>query len=108
MLFAAMLLSAAPATAGIGLISYEGSDFSQDVNTSSAVRACDGESDSHGVHADFTTKGSGVVQQIRDGNGANNSCAYTGSYGDYKIYSHRAVEEINGAPDNFGDWKYPS
>lgn len=92
----------------IGLVSSEGKDFSQDMSTSSSVRACDGEGDGHGVHADFYTKGSGVLQQIRDGNGANNTCAYTGSYGKYNIYRHRVVEEVNASPDYFGDWKYPS
>jgi hypothetical protein len=97
-------MGAAPAMA---LTSYAGSDYSQDFNSVHQVRACDMESDSHGVHADFTVAGSGTIQQVRDGDGANNGCAATGAYTN-KIYQHRAVEEINAAPDEFGPWKYPA
>lgn len=89
------------------LFSYEGDDYSRDFNTMKNVRACDMESDSHGVHADYKRQGSGTVQQIRDGNGANNECEAPGTSSNL-IVQHRIVEEINFYPDQFGEWKYPS
>lgn len=99
----------APAALGaIGLKSYEGSDYSQDLYTAGAVKACDMESDGRDVYAEFTVLGSGTVQRIWDSNGANNACEYSGDYGDYRIYKHRILESIPVFPDNAGPWKYPS
>jgi hypothetical protein len=101
------VIGTTPAMAASGLKSTAGQDYSQDHNAIQQVRACDEESDSHGVHADYTTIGSSINQQVRDGGGANNGCASTGVYSQ-KIYKHRIVEEVNASPDEFGVWKYPS
>lgn len=99
----------APAALGaIGLKLYEGSDYSQDLYTAGAVKACDMEADGRDVYAEFTVLGSGTVQRIWDSNGANNACEYSGDYGDYRIYKHRILESIPVFPDNAGPWKYPS
>jgi hypothetical protein len=105
----AVFTAGAPAAFGAtGLKSYEGSDYSQDLYTAGAVKACDMEADGRDVYAEFTVLGSGTVQQIWDSNGANNACEYTGDYGDYRIYKHRILESIPVFPDNAGPWKYPS
>lgn len=49
-------------------------------NYISQVEACDGESDSQGVHADFFVIGAGTNQQIRDGDGNIGVCGKTGVY----------------------------
>lgn len=103
------LLTAAPTTAGAtaNLYSYQGSNYSKDFNGIQQVEACDGESDSQSVHADYQVIGSGTVQQVRDGDGNNGVCGLSGVY--YKhIFAHRAVEEVAAYPDNFGPWRYPS
>jgi hypothetical protein len=100
-------LGGSTAYATAGLTSYEGDDYSRDFNSIKNVKACDMESDSHGVHADYKRQGSGTVQQVRDGNGANNTCENAGNSTNL-ITQHRIVEEIPIWDDQFGDWKYPS
>lgn len=102
-----ILLGSQAAVADYPLFSYEGEDYSRDFNTMKNVRACDMEADSHGVHADYKRQGSGTIQQIRDGNGANNECEAPG-ISDNLIVQHRIVEEVNFHPDQLGPWKYPS
>lgn len=103
-----LVILGAPAALGAqGLFSYEGDDYSRDFNDIKNVRACDMEGDSHGVHADYQRQGSGTTQQVRDGNGANNGCENAGNSQNL-ITQHRAVEEINLSPDQFGPWRYPS
>jgi hypothetical protein len=106
-LFASVLSFPAVGHASSGLFSIAGYDYSQDLDNIQTVMACDQESDSHAVHADFHIVGSGSNHQIRDGNGANNNCAYTGLYPAH-IYNHRIVEEAPLMSDQFGPWVYPS
>lgn len=96
------------ASAALGLTSYEGSDYSQDLNTASQVKACDREADARDVFAQFKVRGVGDPQRVYDSNGANNACVYSGSYGDNAIYAHRIVEDVTFGPDLQGRWKYPS
>ncbi|ACZ29896.1 hypothetical protein Xcel_0864 [Xylanimonas cellulosilytica DSM 15894] len=104
----ALTVSAAPASAQLGLKSTSGANYSQDFNTAGSVRACDMVADSHAVFAEFTITGSGTLQSVRDGNGASNACEATGDYGARKIYKHRITVDKQLAPDAHGDWKYPS
>lgn len=67
------------------------------------------EADSHAVHADYKRVSTGTATyQVRDGNGANNACAYTNPFAKYDVIQHRIVEEIPVLPDEFGYWVYPS
>lgn len=100
------LLPPATANAYQNLYSYQGDDYSTDQNDNRQVAVCDEESDGHGVHSDYTVNGSGITQQIRDGDGAHNGCAFTGVYSQH-IYKDRAVEEVPRAPDYFGGYVYP-
>jgi hypothetical protein len=90
-----------------GLYSWDGNDYSHDINYVKAVEVCDQESDNHGVHADFRLVGSSENLQVRDGNGSASPCGVTPNQ-NQKIYRHRVVEEINFQPDQFGSWVYPS
>jgi hypothetical protein len=109
----------APGSAGARpnyyLISSQGDDYAFNgyvTGGSSAeyVAICDGESDGHGVHADYNLWDNGTNQIVRDEDGQGSGNA-TGLYlvdtVPHGVCSFRAVEEIAFATDPKGAWQYP-
>ena len=107
--FCAVVLAAVlPApVAAVGATSWYGSNFTKDLDSRREVMACDREGgDGNIVRGDYTPNGTSSIHVIVDDNGANNSCAHSGSYSK-RIYRHRVVEVRTLAPDGFGAWVYP-
>lgn len=84
--------------------SYEGADYSLGSN-SNYLKVCDKESDSHAVHNDITWLGGGATNNfMTDNNGNNDNCPETNVISQPVFNTHRVVEEVNWAPDQFGPW----
>lgn len=100
-----VLALSGPASAVNPLTSWQGDDYSQDLNSITQVKACDGEVDGHGVHSDYYRTGSPTQYQVHN-DGGSGTCATSGTGN--KLYSHRIVEEISFAEDPKGPWVYPT
>ncbi|MET4076863.1 hypothetical protein ABIB53_000011 [Janibacter sp. UYMM211] len=92
--------------AAVAVSSYQGSDFTRDLDSRREVMACDMESDGNGVRGEYVPNGTSSTHTIYDGNGASNTCAHSGSYS-ARIYKHRVTEVLELEPDAHGAWVYP-
>lgn len=102
--FACAILTVTPALA-LATTSWHGSDYSFNSGLlgSQKMTACDMESDSRHVYAEFQLS-SGEISSVTDGNGANNSCASRSPY--QEIWVHRTCEAVDFYPDLCGSWEY--
>ncbi|MFI8320989.1 hypothetical protein [Streptomyces sp. NPDC085529] len=93
----------APAMAQ-GATSYIYNSYSQDFNSWTGVRACDGDTDGNSVMAHFTRDNtSAYTVHEQRGNGY---CSDSGmDYGN-RVAKHRSQQIRDWATDPYGPWKY--
>lgn len=85
--------------------SYNGADYSTDLNGGHQIKTCDQESDSEQVHADGIFRNGVTKGSIaRDADGNNGRCATSG-YDARVLRKHRTCEERDFAPDECGNWR---
>lgn len=99
----AMTSVPAAASAVSSETSYQGSDYSRNYTSGTAILACNVEVDGHEVSADYYRAGTGTMYYLIDGSEDGN-CASTST--STVIHQHRAVELLPGT-DAYGPWVYP-
>jgi hypothetical protein len=91
-------------TTTFALTARYGANSSYDYDNITRVAACDGESDSTTVYADYEVQG-GATGRIYDQDGSAGGC--TGSAKYTRIHKHKVCEDLKWAPDDCSTYVYP-
>lgn len=93
----------APGMAGAAK-SYQGDDWSQDLDDYRQMQTCDVETDGKAVHSDAKLRNGSTKQRTAvDSDGGGNACA-TSARTVSDIIQHRTCEEKPAWPDDCGNW----
>lgn len=107
---AALLLPAGSASAVDWLVSSLGSDYSINIGASE-LKACDNTSDGNDVTAEYFDSNTSYtdvrgVKSVPQTQG-DGMCTSISLASGRVVYSHRAVQLVPWAPDNYGSWRQP-